>query len=198
MTEDDDLIPVRAPAAGVILTRSVTPGTVVTPATDQFLITDLSHIWAIAEVPEEYLSKLRVGMTARVFVQAYGVEAFVGRIGKIGDTLDPVTRTVKVRLELPNVRGRLKPEMYAKAEIQIGSTSPVITLTRDALQDIRGHTSVFVKVAEDRFEVRPVQTGRSFDNTVEVAGPLGVGDKVAVRATFILKSEFLKASLAGE
>ncbi|MEQ1947754.1 MAG: efflux RND transporter periplasmic adaptor subunit [Bryobacteraceae bacterium] len=195
-SDEEDLIPVRAPAAGVILTRNVTPGTVVTPSTDQFLISDLGRLWAIAELNEEYLGKLRVGMPVRVFVQAYGTEPFNGRIGKIGDVLDPATRTVKVRVELTNVKGRLKPEMYATTEIELGSSAPVITVPAEAVQEIRGQSSVFVKVAPDRFEVRPVQTANSLaHHDVEISGSIKPGEEVVTNAAFIMKSEFMKASL---
>ena len=196
-SEEEDLIPVRAPAAGVILTRNVTPGTVVTASTDQFLISDLSRLWAIAEVNEEYLGKLRIGMPVRIFVQAYGTEPFVGRIGKIGDVLDPATRTIKVRVELTNSKGRLKPEMYATTEIEMGSTAPVLTVPAEAVQEVRGQSSVFVRVAPDRFEVRPIQTSNSFGHhDIEISGSVKAGEEVVTRAAFILKSEFMKATLA--
>ena len=195
-SEEEDLIPVRAPAAGVILTRNVTPGTVVTPSTDQFLISDLSRLWAIAEVNEEYLGKLRIGMPVRVYVQAYGTEAFRGRIGKIGDVLDPATRTVKVRVELNNIKGRLKPEMYATTEIELGNTAPALTVPAEAIQEIRGQPSVFVRTAPDRFEVRSITPGRALEQDVEISGSVRSGDQVVGHAAFVLKSEFLKSSLA--
>jgi len=195
-SEEEDLIPVRAPAAGTVLTRNVTPGTVVTPSTDQFLISDLSRLWAIAEVNEEYLGKLRIGMPVRVFVQAYGTEAFHGRIGKIGDVLDPATRTVKVRVELNNTKGRLKPEMYATVEIELGNTSTALTVPAEAIQEIHGQSSVFVRTAPDRFEVRSVAPGRTLDHDVEITGSVNPGDRVVGHAAFVLKSEFLKSSLS--
>ena len=195
-SEDTDLIPVRSPAAGIILARNVTPGTVVTSSTDQFLISDLSKLWAIVEVREEYLGRLRIGMPVRIYVQAYGTEPFRGGIGKIGDVLDPATRTVKVRVELDNARKRLKPEMYATSEIDLGTGDTAIMLPAEAIQEVRGRPSVFVQTAEDRFEVRTVRTGRTMDNMVEISGDAKPGDRVCVRAAFVLKSEFLKASLS--
>jgi cobalt-zinc-cadmium efflux system membrane fusion protein len=196
-TEEEDLIPVRAPANGVVLTRNVTPGTVVTASTDQFLITDLSRLWAIAEVNEEHLDKLRVGMPVRIFVQAYGTEPFVGRIGKIGDVLDPATRTVKVRVELTNSKGRLKLEMYASTEIEVGSSNPVLAVPPESVQDVHGQSSIFVKVARDRFEVRPVRVGSTLEHhDMEISGNVKPGEEVVTNAAFILKSEFMKATLA--
>jgi cobalt-zinc-cadmium efflux system membrane fusion protein len=196
--EDDDLIPIRAPAAGIVLARNVTPGTVVSPANDLFLISDLSSLWAIAEVGEEHLSRLRVGIPVRVFVTAYGEEPFQGRIGKLGELLNPDTRTIQVRVELPNRHGRLKPEMYATAEIQLGSGGAAVVVPSEAIQDVRGQTVVFVATSPDRFEVRPVRVGRTIDNSVEIAAGLRDGETIAVKSTFLLKSEFLKASLQAE
>jgi cobalt-zinc-cadmium efflux system membrane fusion protein len=193
-----DLIPVRSPAAGVVLKRDVTPGTVVTPSDDLFLVSDLGKLWAMAQVQEEYLGKLRVGMPVRVFVQAYPQEAFLGRIGRVGETLDPATRTVQVRVEVQNSQARLKPEMYATTEIQIGVGESALTVPSDAVQEIRGQTVLFVKMTDDCFEVRPVRIGRRIDSVNEVVAGLKPGEAIAIKATFILKSEFLKAALAEE
>jgi membrane fusion protein, heavy metal efflux system len=198
--EDDEVefIPVTAPAAGTVLSRGVTPGTVVTPANDLFVISNLASLWAIAEVNEEYLARLRPGMTARIYVQSYGREAFVGRIGKLGESFDPTTRTVKVRIDLPNRRARLKPEMYATAEIEVGSSQPAIFVPQGATQELRGETVVFVQTAPDRFEVRPLELGRVLDGAFEVLGGLKAGESIVTRGAFVLKSEFLKAAMAGE
>jgi multidrug efflux pump subunit AcrA (membrane-fusion protein) len=196
--DEDDYIPVRSPAAGVVLARNVTPGTVVTPAHDLFLVSDLTRLWAIAEVNEEFLGRLRAGMPVRVYVQAYGAEAFRGRIGKLGETLDPATRTIKVRVELPNPGGRLKPEMYATTEIELGGSERAVFVPEEAIQEVRGRQAVFVRSAADRFEVRPVEPGRSVGDATEIRRGLQPGEWIAVRGSFILKSEFLKSSLADE
>ncbi len=194
--EDNDLIPVRAPAAGVVLQRNVTPGTVVSPANDLFLVSDLSTLWAIAEVNEEHLAKLHIGMPVRIFVQAYPDTPFMGRIGKLGELLDPATRTIQVRIDLPNAKGRLKPEMYADAEIELGHSAPALVVPVAAVQDVRGESVVFVQTAPDRFEPRPVRTGKTWDQSYEILSGLHAGDTVVVDAAFVLKSEFLKASLS--
>lgn len=196
--DDNDLIPVKAPADAVVLTRNVTLGTVVNPSNDLFVLTDLSTLWAIAEVNEEFLGKLRTGMPVKIFVQAYPDQAFQGRIGKLGEVLDPGTRTIKVRIDLPNPQGRLKPEMYADAEIQVGRGGSALMLPAEAVQDLRGESVVFVRVTPDRFEPRPVRVGKTMDQSVEIISGLQAGDEVVVKSAFILKSEFLKESLSGE
>jgi cobalt-zinc-cadmium efflux system membrane fusion protein len=159
-------------------------------------VSDLSRLWAIAEVNEENLPKLRPGMPVRISVQAYGKQAFPGRIGKLGETLDPATRTVKVRVDLPNPGGKLKPEMYASTEIDLGGSETAVFVPQEATQEVRGQTVVFVRSGPARFELRPVQTGRTLDGDIEIVRGLNGGEAVAARGTFILKSEFLKASLA--
>ena len=197
-SDEHDLIPVRAPASGTVLVRNVTQGSVVTPANDLFVISNLESLWAIAEVNEEHLGKLRPGMTARISVQAWDKQPFSGRIAKLGESLDPQTRTVKVRVAVPNKAGRLKPEMYATAEIDVGATRKAIFIASEATQEIRGQTVVFVRTTETRFEARPVETGRAIDGSLEIVRGLRANEMVAVRGAFVLKSEYLKASLADE
>ncbi len=196
--DPDEFIPVRAPASGTLLARNITPGTVVTTSMDLFVISNLGHLWAIAEVNEENLPKLRQGMPARLFVQAYGDRAFNGSIGRIGDSLDSSTHTVRVRIDLANAAGALKPEMYATAEIETGGSEPAIFVEPESLQEVRGATVVFVQTRDDQFEVRPVQVGRNLAGVTEVARGLRPGERVVNRGAFILKSEFLKSSLAEE
>jgi cobalt-zinc-cadmium efflux system membrane fusion protein len=196
--DDADLIPVRAPASGVVLSRAVTPGTVVNAASELFVLTDLSLLWALADVNEEHLPRLRTGMRVRLYVQAYGERAFTGRIGKLGEALDPDTRTVKVRVDVPNQRRLLKPEMYATAEIELGGSESGIFIHTDAVQEMRGATAVFVRKGSEEFEVRPVELAGAPAGFARVVRGLEAGDAVVTAGSFILKSEFLKASMAEE
>lgn len=196
--DDEDLIPVRAPAPGVVVTRSISRGAVVSQSNDLFLISDLSSVWMIAEVNSESLPSLRVGMPVRLFVAAYPERPFPGRIGKLGEALDPQTRTVHVRVEVSNPRGLLKPEMYATAEINVGESAPALLVPQEAIQEVRGANSVFVRQAPDRFVIRPVELGRNLDGSSEVVRGLSAGEFIATKGSFILKSEFLKASLTEE
>lgn len=195
---DEDLIPIRSPAAGIVLARNVTPGTVVTTSGDLFVISDLSTPWMIASVGEEHLAELRVGMPVKVYVQAYGTKAFPGRISRLDEELDPTTRTIKARVEVPNPHGQLKPEMYATAEILLGSSEPALFIPQEAVQELDGQPSVFVRTAPDRFAPRPVQIGRSLDGSVEVLRGLRPGEVVVIRGGYVLKSQLLKGALSEE
>jgi cobalt-zinc-cadmium efflux system membrane fusion protein len=195
---DEDLIPITSPAAGTLLARNVTPGTVVAPSQELFVVGNLSSLWMLASVSEEYLARLRRGMPVRVFVQAYPDRPFAGKIGRIGETLDPTTRTVTVQVNLANRDGRLKPEMYATAEIELGGSAPALFVPQEATQEVNGQTVVFVRTAPNRFEARPVQTGRPLAGELEILQGLSAGEMVATRGSFILKSQLLRSTLAEE
>lgn len=193
--DDHDQIPVRAPASGTLLARNVTPGTVVQPSNELFVLTDLATLWMIAAVNEEHLAKLRTGLAAHVEVQAFPGHNFPGRITKLGEELDATTRTLRVRIELPNRAWQLKPEMYATATIELGGSVPAMFVPQEAVQEIGGRPSVFVRTAPGRFQARPVSTGRTLGAYVETAGGLREGDEIATRGSFILKSQLMKSTL---
>jgi multidrug efflux pump subunit AcrA (membrane-fusion protein) len=193
--EDHDLIPIKSPATGTLLARNITPGMVVQPSGDLFVVTDLATLWTIASVSEEHLTSLRPGMPARTYVQAYPNRPFSGKIGNLGEELDPTTRTVRVRIDTPNLDGRLKPEMYATAEIDLGGSDSALFVPQEAFQEISGETVVFVRRAPDRFEATSVRLGRTVGNSQEVIRGLKPGDVVVTRGSFALKSVLLKASL---
>ncbi len=191
-----DLIPVKSPAEGVVLSRNVTPGSVANPGDELFVISDLSTIWMIAAVNEEDLGKVRLGMPVTVRVQAYPDHVFGGRVTKLGDQLDPATRTVPVRVELANGQGRLKPEMYATAEINAGGSAQGIFIPESAVQQVEGKSTVFVRKAPDRFEARLIETGRILDHELEVTRGLRTGEQIVTQGSFTLKSQLLKGSLS--
>lgn len=194
----EDLIPVRAPATGVVLTRLITPGAVVQASGDLYVICDLSTIWTIAAVNEEFLSKVRVGMWARVKVQAYPDRAFAGRVTKIDEKLDPETRTVQVRVEVDNRNGLLKPEMYAGVELDAGGSEQGLFVLQVAVQDMNGQSTVFVEKTVGRFEARAVETGETMEGLIRIRGGLKAGERVAGQGSFILKSQLMKSTLAEE
>lgn len=194
----DDLVPIRSPAAGIVLSREVTPGAVVDAARDLFVISDLTTIWAIAAVQEDALARLRTGMRADVRVQAYPDRAFTGRVTRIDSRLDPETRTVSVRIELDNRAGLLKPEMYATVELAAGGSQPAIFIPQPAIQDVNGQTTVFIELEPGRFEVRPVDTGRTLEGLRQVTHGLRPGERVVAAGSFILKSQLLRATFEEE
>ncbi|MBL8176078.1 MAG: efflux RND transporter periplasmic adaptor subunit [Bryobacterales bacterium] len=192
---DGDLIPVKAPADGVVIDRHVTAGSVANQGDELFLIADLSTVWMIAAVNEEHLGKIRTGMTVKVNVQAYPEQPFAGRITRLGDQMDAATRTAPVRIELANPSGRLKPEMYATAEIAAGATAQAAFIPQEALQQIENSNVVFVETKPGTFEAREVETGRVLRGDVEVRKGLRPGEVIVAKGSYTLKSQLLKGSL---
>lgn len=198
LDHDDDLIPIKAPSAGIVLSRAVNTGTVVKPGDELFVISDLTSVWMVASVPEEALGKVRAGVNAQVFVRAFEDRPFTGRITRIGDQLDAETRTVQARIVLANTHGQLKPEMYATAEIVSGGSEEALYVPQESVQELNGHAIVFVQTGEDRFVARAVETGARAGGLVAIRSGLDASSRVAARGAFVLKSQMLKSTLVEE
>lgn len=195
---DDDMFPVRAPASGVVISRNISAGSVAKPGDDLFVISDLSSIWMLAAIPEENLGRIHAGMAAQVTVRAFDNRSFPGKLTRIGDQLDPETRTVQARIVLANPRGELKPEMFATAELAAGGTGEALYVPQECLQELNGHTVVFVASGEGKFKARAIETGAKAGSAVAVRSGLAPGDKVVARGAFLLKSEMMKSTLSEE
>jgi len=192
--QDVETVPVRAPAAGVVIERKATVGAVVSTGESLLSITDPSSLWVIAKVNEVELSALHPGQSVRVQVRAYPNRTFRGRVEKLGESLDPATRTLQVRVSVPNQEGLLKPEMFAEVAIQREATTGAITVPRDAVQDLNGNPTVFIETSRLHYQPRTVVTGQSVGDRVQVVSGLSPGDRVAVQGGFGLKSEMLKGT----
>jgi cobalt-zinc-cadmium efflux system membrane fusion protein len=194
----EDHIPIKTPESGQVIERKASAGTVVTTGQEMFRITDPSSVWMMANVSESDLRHLRVGQSVRVIVRAYPDRPFPGRILRLGEALDPTTRTLKVRVLVPNRGGLLKPEMYATAEIERAGSRSALFVPEAAAQDLSGNRVVFVRTGPDRFEARPIQVARVLDGRMEVVEGLRSGEEVVVRGSFILKSQLLRSSMEQE
>lgn len=188
VSEGADQIPVRTPLAGIVLERLVTPGSAVTPGTPLFVVSDLSRLWAIAEIDEALLSRVRVGGEAELRVRAYPDDVFRARIAAIGQTVDPDTRRVSVRCEIANADGRLKPEMYASIRLGSGDERQALVVPSAAVQTVDGATVVFVKGSDGRFHQRAVVVGDSLDGRTEIRSGLVQDEHVVADGSFLLKS----------
>ena len=195
--ESSEQIPVRTPIAGVVLERLVTPGTTVTPGTPLFVVSELSTLWAVAEVDEALLSRVQTGRPVEVSVAAYPDRKFPGTVTFIADTVNPKTRRITVRSTVPNPDGRLKPEMFAT--VLLGEADPrvVIVVPPGAVQTVDGKSVVFVEQSVGRFAIRAVDLGVESDGQVEILAGITAGDRVVASGSFLLKSELLKAAGGG-
>jgi len=177
---------------GVVLERLVTPGTTVTPGTPLFVISELSTLWAVAEIDESHLSRVRVGRPVDVQVAAYPDERFPGTISFIADVVNPTTRRITVRSTVPNADGRLKPEMFATVALGESEPRPMVVVPQAAVQTVEGRQVVFIAEPAGRFRPRSVTLGADVDGLVEVQSGLAGGERVVTTGSFVLKSELLK------
>jgi cobalt-zinc-cadmium efflux system membrane fusion protein len=190
--DEEDDIPILAPAPGLILERKASVGSVVNSGDELFVITNAGSVWMIAAADEVDLSKLRPGQQVQVQVRAYPDREFIGRILKLGEKLDPDTRTLQIRILVPNQQGLLKPEMYATASLKQAGQHSAVFLPDEAVQDIDGVPAVFVRRGPNNFEPRTVKTGQHVDGATEILEGLNPGEAVVVKGGFLLKSQLLK------
>lgn len=188
-------VPIRTPINGFVVTRNITPATVVQAGTEAFLVTDLSTIWVTGAVNEKDIASLRIGGPAEIKVQGYGEQIFRGRVGQIGTTLDPATRTIPVRIVVPNPNNLLRPEMFANATIEGHLMRPALIIPEDAMQDTKGVPTVFVRSGSDEFRAQAVSPGNRTQASVEILQGLEEGDEVVTSGAFMVKSSLLKGSL---
>lgn len=191
------VVPIVAPFAGRIIKRNLTRGEVVETTENLFVIADLSEVWVHANIPEKDIPFVHSvhasgGTQVEVRINAYPKETFKGRITYVGDVLDPVTRTMQLRIELPNPDGRLKPEMFATIRLFSEGGPDRLVVPETALQRDQGRTFVFVQRGEREYEWREVRIGESNGTLVSILDGLREGEPVVIHGAFVLKSELLK------
>jgi cobalt-zinc-cadmium efflux system membrane fusion protein len=196
--ETEDEVPIIAPGDGYIIEKNVTPGKTVELSSVTFVIGDLSRVWMLAAVRQDDLSKLRPGQPAFVTLPGQEGVRLAGKVTNLGQEFDPNTRVMQVRIELANANNRLRPEMLANAEFPIGEGRPLLLAPSDAVQQVNGVDVVFVRTAADRFTARPVRVGETADGKTPILEGINAGDVIAVRGSFILKSQLLKSTLDSE
>jgi membrane fusion protein, heavy metal efflux system len=184
----------RAPVAGTVIDRDVVVGQLADPSKTLFRIGDLSRLWLVAHVFERDAVRVRVGTTGTASFAALPGKTVEGTIAWIGREVETASRTVPVRLELPNPDGVLRPGMSASVVIPVGETSgQVIAVPIAAVQRVRDRWSVFVPRGPGSFEARAVGRGRDLGGEVEILSGLTAGTEVVVDGAFLLKAEFDKA-----
>ena len=190
-------VPVRAPIAGKVLNAAASVGRRVEPGDTLFHVGDLDEVWLLLDVYERDLPAVAADQAVRFEVEAWPGEVFEGRVEQVGDWVEPDSRTVEVRVVVPNPDHRLKPNMYAQARLTTGGVGSQtgIVVPASATQELDGAPVVFVQTAEGRFEARPIEIADRNSATVLVASGLEPGESVVVDGAFALKSELEKGEL---
>jgi Cu(I)/Ag(I) efflux system membrane fusion protein len=191
-------IPWPAPQDGEILERTAVNGMRAAPGDMLFRIADHQVVWVLVDVAERDLEQIAIGQKVDVRPRAFPSRAFGGEVVLIYPHLNAQTRTARVRIELANPDGLLRPDMYVDAEIDTGSPQPVLTVPESAILDTGSRQAVIVEKGQGRFEPRDVKLGHRGGGYVEVREGVAEGEPVVVSANFLIDAESnLMAALKG-
>jgi Cu(I)/Ag(I) efflux system membrane fusion protein len=187
-----------SPTTGDVTAKNVIKGQFVKAGDELFRIADHSRVWVIAEVAEADIGDIAVGTPATITLRAFPNEPHEGKVTFIyPEMMKPETRTLSVRVELPNPDGRIKPGMYADVLLDPGAKKePVIAVPASAVIDSGTRKVVLIAKGEGRFDPRAVKLGNSGGGYFEVLDGVKSGEEVVTSATFLIDSESnLKAAL---
>jgi len=185
----------RSPFSGEIIERNATVGEVVDSSKTLFTVADLSTVWVRADFPEQQIGMLKTGLVVEVRVAAYPETVFQGTITYIGAMIDPATRTITARSQIPNSDRRLRPEMFAEVTVRTQEQS-LLAVPRAALQQVGNRTMVFVTRGLRRFEWLEVTTGESSNEYVQIKAGLKEGEEIVTEGSYALKSEALRGQMS--
>lgn len=187
----------HAPVTGVVLEKAVLTGQRVMAGDPLYRIADLGVVWLEGEVFEQDLGVTRVGQTVTAEFQALPGEPREGRITYVYPTLDPETRTGRIRVAFANPGLRLKPGMFATIRFSPRSTGPVLSVPRGAVLSTGARHLVFVRRADGKFTPTDVELGAQTEDRLEILRGLSPGDTVVASATFLLDAESNLGTLLG-
>ena len=179
----------RSPASGVVVEKSVLGGQRIMAGDALYRVADLSIVWIEGEVFERDLGLIRKGQGVSVELDALPADVRRGRISYIHPTLNPETRTVRVRVELPNPGLRLKPGMYATIRIRGGGGEATVLVPRTAVLRTGERDLAFVRLAGGMLEPREVTLGSANAEQVQVLRGVRAGESVVTSATFLVDAE---------
>jgi membrane fusion protein, heavy metal efflux system len=187
---------IMATISGTVLERFVTVGQIVQPAEVAFTIADLSSVWLVADVPEQNTSDLAVGKAVDAVIPAYPGEVISGRLSFVSATVNPETRTVRVRMDVPNPDGKYKPAMLTnivvKDRAQREKVIPSTAIVREGNRDF-----VFVQTAPDTFRLRTVDLGEEAGDGRVLHEGVARNEKIVLDGAFHLNNERKRLAMEG-
>jgi len=181
-------LPLHSPISGYVLKMNVREGGYITPSTETFVLADLSNIWVLADLYEFEIPYVKLGQKSEITLPYFPNEIFEGTVTYIYPVLDPKTRTVKVRFELPNPGWRLKPEMFANVTLEIPLGERLV-VPNTAVLDSGTRQVVFVDTGGGMFEARNVTLGVKSREWYEVLEGVKEGEMVVTSGNFLIDSE---------
>jgi cobalt-zinc-cadmium efflux system membrane fusion protein len=197
---------VRAPMGGCVVQREATLGEIVSPEREALLVmADLKTIWVLADVPENQLHRIEVGVPAEIAVDAIAGQPFQGAVTYIGPELDKATRTGQVRVEIAGDKSPLKPGMFAQVRLPLSSRSGgqdalAVAVPEIAVQTFEGGPTVFVAVEgePDTYGARKIEIGPAIGGRVPILKGLAEGERFVAGGSFIVKAQLAKGLMEGK
>ena len=190
--QQDAVFKVNAPRAGYIVERNINTGTQIRTDNNAsiFTISDLKSVWIWANVHEGDISKVHEGDKVVVKTIAFPEEAFNGKIDKINTVLDPASRVVRVRTELSNAKGLLKPEMFATIQITPRNSEKVMVVSNSSVILENNQYYVMVEIAPREFKKVQIKIGRVFHRYTEIKEALQLNDKVVSEGSLFVLTAY--------
>ncbi len=184
----------KSPLTGIVVERNVTPGQSIGGDSGQvvFTVADLDMLQVVADVYERDLALVKEGQFAKVSVEAYPDGSFPATVATIGDVVDPTSRTIKLRAWVNNMDHRLKPEMFARLHIQIGESTPLLTIPREAVLEVDGKQFVYVVEGADQYVKREVKVSTISPDQVRVLTGLTSGQRIVTKGAVLIKGQEVK------
>ena len=177
-----------SPIDGFVMSRNAYEQTYVTPETDLYDIADLSTIWVYVDIFEYEAPFVHVGQTAQMQLSYFPGRTYRGKVTYIYPTLDPKTRTIKVRFEFPNPGYELKPDMYADVKLNVDYGTQTL-VPSEAVLNSGTRQVVFIAKGDGYFEPRDIKIGDQFDGQTVVLAGLKPGEKIVASGNFLIDSE---------
>jgi Cu(I)/Ag(I) efflux system membrane fusion protein len=181
-------LPIHSPITGTVLKKDALAGAHVEPGEELYTIADLSRLWILADIYEYELSFVKTGQNAAVTLTYDPGTVLTGRLGFIYPTLDPKTRTAKVRFELENPDEKLKPDMYANVELRV-DLGTRLAIPQEAVIESGQKQLVFIHHGGGRLEPRLIKAGVKTGEWYEVLEGLKEGEHIVTSANFLIDSE---------
>jgi cobalt-zinc-cadmium efflux system membrane fusion protein len=185
----------RAPFAGTVVARDAVAGRSVGADRALFQVADLRTIWAQLEVPEADAPLVRPGQPAQIVLEGHRGPPREARIARVAPAVDPASRTVRARVELPNADRTLRAGTFVRARISVAEDREALLVPREAIQRAEGQPLVFVKRGEGLYEPVAVTAEEGAGEWVEVRSGLAPGAEVVTTGAFLLKTEIMKESI---
>ena len=184
----------KSPLTGTVVERNVTPGQSIGGDSGLvvFTVANLDVLQVVADVYERDLAMVKKGQAAKLSVEAYPEVRFPATVASVGDVVDPTSRTIKLRASVNNADHRLKPEMFARLQIQVGNDTPLLLIPREAVLEVNGKQFVYVVKGPDRYAKQAVKVSAISSDRVRVLEGLKLGQRIVIKGAVLIKGQEAK------